>query len=361
MFFKYNKNSATKRILRNFVVFAVVMLFTTVFLSLFPEQVYAARKTKTLVITDLYPGSSIRPHYINDYTKFDIADTTINYGNSGTLTLPSGWGSIKVTFSGSTATVTLTNVDVYKKTPYLEINAGNRTGYKASGWKTVTDSGNAGLDETIHPNPPQPNKWTDNTCDFYMGAKFTADKMQVLWASNQYNLTLDYNGATTIPSSTTVYNNYLTYDGKIANIYDASKIAKTGYTFGGWYCGDVKLWNADGTPVKGAKVNGSAWSDSNGNYKWAGNTGVKAKWIPITVNVTYHKNDGGSSTASQTFTYGVTKQQFGKKTDGSPLWGTEKEDGFGGWDRPGYRILIPEDIECYSVTAKRATSLSACK
>ena len=96
MFFKHNKNSATKRNFRNFVVFAVVMLFTTVFLSLFPERVYAARKTKTLVITDLYPGASIRPHYINDYTKkdFDNASLTVNYGNSGTLTLPSGWGSI---------------------------------------------------------------------------------------------------------------------------------------------------------------------------------------------------------------------------------------------------------------------------
>ena len=262
MFFKHNKNSATKRNFRNFVVFAVVMLFTTVFLSLFPERVYAARKTKTLVITDLYPGASIRPHYINDYTKkdFDNASLTVNYGNSGTLTLPNGWGSIKVTFSGSTATVTLTNVDVYKKTPYLYIDAGNRTGYKASGWKTVTDSGNAGLDETIHPNPPKPNEWTDNTCDFYMGANFTADKMKVLW-----------------------------------------------------------------------------------EYK--------------KIKVTYNKNDGSGSTASQTFTYGVAKQALGKNPDESYVW--EPTGDFGGWSRTGYHMLIPEAIECYSATAKKGNPLSA--
>ncbi len=66
-----------------------------------------------------------------------------------------------------------------------------------------------------------------------------------------------------------------------------------------------------------------------------------AKCVAKVLKVTYHKNDGSNTTATQTFTYGVTGNKFGYNTDGTPKWpqtgkfGTWTNDSFGllGWSK----------------------------
>lgn len=203
-------------------------------LSVYAQTVYSstsALKTKTTKISGLYPGATVRIIYYDDLNNRDIlvyneiSPTTITYGSTTPLVvnLPSNNGKITVSFNGGTATVKLENVNCYKKTPYVEVFSGKRDGYKADNWTTISDDGDAGMSNSITPNPPLPNAWEDDFCRFYLGANFTATEKTVVWT-------------------------------------------------------------------------------------------------PVSTTVQYHKNDGGTSTASQTFTYGVAKQQFGKKTDGSYVW-----------------------------------------
>ena len=53
---------------------------------------------------------------------------------------------------------------------------------------------------------------------------------------------------------------------------------------------------------------------------------------PYSAKVTFHKNDGGSATYSETYTAGVANQKFGMNTTGT---GGQ----FGSWDRTGYTLL----------------------
>lgn len=182
------------------------------------------------------------------------------------------------------------------------------------------------------------------------------------WIARKYKLTIDYNGATTIPSSVTEYENFLTYDSKIANVYNATQVKKVGYSFDGWWCGDVKLWNADGTPVKSATVNGSAWSDSSGNYKWAGNTGVKAKWTPNTYIIYFYKNlptddmtskysgSGSTSNISAKYDKEVTLPECGFTIPGYT---------FAGWSYDG-KIYQPGDkVKNLTATNNGAVTIAA--
>lgn len=241
-----------------------LFLFLTVF-SCFAvygvQQIYALEhtKTKTFQITNLGTDAKIMFHYVNDATKLDIKTETfsVTTGNSTKKVLSNGWGTVTISISGSTATISYDKVSCEYKTPYIMVKAGTKNGYMPlpgqAGWKFGT-VGSTGMSDNWNPNPPREDGWANGECDLYTGVSFAYNSLEVVWA-------------------------------------------------------------------------------------------------PVSTTVQYHKNDGGTSTASQTFTYGVAKQQFGKKTDGSPLWGTEKEDGFGGWDRPGYHILGWSE----SSTATKAT------
>lgn len=124
------------------------------------------------------------------------------------------------------------------------------------------------------------------------------------WEANSYNVTLNFDGATTKPTSGTpmgdastiaadgnsaTWNSYVQYDHAIPKVFGSDKIAKTGYTFTGWKNGDV-LWNTDGTVVKGKKLNNSTWSDANGLYKYTGNTTVTAQWSENSYNIEFKAN-----------------------------------------------------------------------
>lgn len=124
------------------------------------------------------------------------------------------------------------------------------------------------------------------------------------WEANSYDVTLNYNGATTKPTSgspmgaastiaadgnSATWNSYVQYDHVIPKVFGSDKIAKTGYTFTGWKNGDV-LWNADGAVVKGRKLNNSTWSDAQGLYKYTGNTIVTAQWSENSYNIEFKAN-----------------------------------------------------------------------
>lgn len=124
------------------------------------------------------------------------------------------------------------------------------------------------------------------------------------WEANSYDVTLNYNGATTKPTSgspmgaastiaadgnSATWNSYVQYDHVIPKVFGSDKIAKTGYTFTGWKNGDV-LWNADGAVVKGRKLNNSTWSDAQGLYKCTGNTTVTAQWSENSYNIEFKAN-----------------------------------------------------------------------
>lgn len=124
------------------------------------------------------------------------------------------------------------------------------------------------------------------------------------WEANSYDVTLNYNGATTKPTSgspmgdastiaadgnSATWNSYVQYDHAIPKVFGSDKIAKTGYTFTGWKNGDV-LWNADGAVVKGRKLNNSTWSDAQGLYKYTGNTIVTAQWSENSYNIEFKAN-----------------------------------------------------------------------
>ena len=124
------------------------------------------------------------------------------------------------------------------------------------------------------------------------------------WEANSYDVTLNYNGATTKPTSgspmgdastiaadgnSATWNSYVQYDHAIPKVFGCDKIAKTGYTFTGWKNGDV-LWNADGAVVKGRKLNNSTWSDAQGLYKYTGNTIVTAQWSENSYNIEFKAN-----------------------------------------------------------------------
>lgn len=129
------------------------------------------------------------------------------------------------------------------------------------------------------------------------------------WEANSYDVTLNYNGATTKPTSgspmgaastiaadgnSATWNSYVQYDHAIPKVFGSDKIAKTGYTFTGWKNGDV-LWNADGAVVKGRKLNNSTWSDAQGLYKYTGNTTVTAQWDANKYTIHFDKNKPSTS------------------------------------------------------------------
>ena len=130
---------------------------------------------------------------------------------------------------------------------------------------------------------------------------------------NTYTLNYDTNGCGSGCTSKTV-----TYGETYG---DLCTLNKTGYNFSGWYT----------ATTGGTKVTSSS------TYNTEGDQTLYARCSAKTVKVTFNKNDGSGDTASQSFTYGASGNQFGYNTDGSLKWGNSGQ--FGSWDRTGYTLL----------------------
>ena len=87
--------------------------------------------------------------------------------------------------------------------------------------------------------------------------------------------------------------------------------------------------------VKGKKVGNYNVYVKTKDNKFKTKVNVNVKQISITV--IFHKNiDDADEVASQTFTYGDSKNRFGYNLDETPKWGTSGQ--FGSWDREGYKL-----------------------
>ena len=138
------------------------------------------------------------------------------------------------------------------------------------------------------------------------------------WTPKTYDLTLNYNNATTLPSGESMVSTHkdiLKYDSSIGNIYGPGRVKRTGYKFNGWWiCNSsgkvVQLWDANGDLKKGVTIKMGDkkpyWSDGSGKYKWDGNTSVIADWIkntttyPLTLDYKLSDKTGISKPTEQT-------------------------------------------------------------
>lgn len=102
---------------------------------------------------------------------------------------------------------------------------------------------------------------------------------------------------------------------------------RTGYTFNGWY----------------TSANGGNKVDANTKVTITGNQTLYAHWTAKSVSVKFFRNYNENDTfnVTETFTYNVSNQKYGYKTDGtgrySPM--NPANVGFGAWSKTGYEML----------------------
>ena len=161
------------------------------------------------------------------------------------------------------------------------------------------------------------SKWSDRSNPpLYMWNGATT--ITARWTPKTYDLTLNYNNATTLPSGESMVSTHkdiLKYDSSIGNIYGPGRVKRTGYKFNGWWiCNSsgkvVQLWDANGDLKKGVTIKMGDkkpyWSDGSGKYKWDGNTSVIADWIkntttyPLTLDYKLSDKTGISKPTEQT-------------------------------------------------------------
>ncbi|MCR5113247.1 MAG: InlB B-repeat-containing protein [Acholeplasmatales bacterium] len=99
------------------------------------------------------------------------------------------------------------------------------------------------------------------------------------WTANTYAVTLDLNGGK-VSYITTDIEDTVTYGKK----YNPSTPTREGYTFDGWYYGDIKF--------------------ENGNYLYAKDITLVAKWKAKSFTIALDANGGEVSTTSLNVTYG---------------------------------------------------------
>jgi len=127
-----------------------------------------------------------------------------------------------------------------------------------------------------------------------------------VWKANTYTVKFNANNG-----SGTMNNQSFTYD--TAQNLTANTFTRTGYTFSNWNT------KADGTGTTYA----NKASVKNLTSTSGGTVNLYAQWTAKTIVVTFNKNDGSGTTATQTFTYGVSGQTFSNKN----------------WTRSGYTLL----------------------
>ena len=114
----------------------------------------------------------------------------------------------------------------------------------------------------------------------------------------------------------------------------------TTFTYGDWFDYGASV-TITGTPKTGYlwhKWTGTVAGPANPyTFTVTGPFWDTANGTPKVTTVTFHKNDGSTTTAPQSFTYAATgTKKFGYKADGTVLWNQTGQ--FGEWDRTGYEL-----------------------
>ena len=166
------------------------------------------------------------------------------------------------------------DVNVSGWTPWLSVTAADTKNYTPYDF-TRTGTQDPGLTGSGKPHyTGDVEKNADGYLQTYLGMAFDDYRLD---AKIGYTLNVNYNGATTHPDQTyfggyfTKFNPRSKTDGIVPKVFETGVVQRTGYTLDGWYCGSEKLFNADGTPVKGGTyVNGLKWSsgDNPPLYMW---------------------------------------------------------------------------------------------
>ena len=215
--------------------------------------------------------------------------------------------------------------------PYNATTFGlTKTGYQFGGWKvkstgTVLDQ-DTEYASTVYAQHNDGSKTTTNT-------KIVYCYLIAVWEKNTYTNTITHwkyvgsggdssNGAYKKMETSTFSAEHGT------SVTIPSNCIKT-YT--GYY-NTGKAGSYWGTNTWSNKTIGSTFTQP------AKNVTLQYYYHPKTLKVVFHKNDGNSNTANQSFTYGESGNRFGFNQDGTPKWGNNSGQ-FGSWDRTGYTLL----------------------
>ena len=197
--------------------------------------------------------------------------------------------------------VTMTDVDVKRRTPYLEIRAlGSETGgYYPTSVRISASDGNNGC--SVKANEYKQLAETLDAAGYlfaYIGYSFTGTDIEVNFEKCKYNVSYNLAGGTgTSYTQEAEFNNSITLH---------SAPTRYGYTFAGWRCnrnGGLYGANADYYP-----------NDWVGSGSLMNEIQMTAEWTPKTYTVSYNANkpSGASSgvtgsMASDTFSYDTPK------------------------------------------------------
>ena len=213
-----------------------------------------------------------------------------------------GWGYVKVSLDNTNWSDEITNETslfasrqygdkIYIKYTrpyydYLEFGSISVTNNKG-----LVDLGNNVWCYTVSDNPI--SGYTGGIIDIYMDYKHTT-------------LTIDPNGGS-INGNTGAQALFpkLQYSTSEWNNLSTKKPSRTGYTFTGWYdqaSGGTKVYNVDGTCVKGTK-----YFDSNGNSLMTSDVTLYAQWSINTYHI-YYTLYGSSASVKRTYT--ITDNAF---------------------------------------------------
>ena len=257
------------------------------------------------------------------------ATVTIPTGSTGNKSYTANWTiesfPITYTLNGGTETTNPANYNV--ETDTFTLNAPTKTGYTFLGWTSVSDNiSQAQTVITIEKGST--------------GAKdFTAN-----WQVNTYNVTLNDNNGTGGQGSVVA-----TYDAMTPSV---AVPTRTGYTFQGYYSGDTKYINADGTGAI--------------NWNIASDTTLTAKWEANQYTVTLNDNGGSGGSGNITATYdslinGVnvptkTGYEFlGYFDNNNKKYVNENGQGVAVWDKDqNYELYAHWNIITYHITYEYA-------
>ena len=267
------------------------------------EKKKVTKPTDAICANPSYNGESqllvSLPSNDSGYTLFDVYGTNIgNYEVTAKLNYGYVWddgsfndvkigcsidGSYKINFNGngSTSGSMSTLTCIYNQSCTLTANAFTRTGYTFAGW---AESSSGAV------------KYTNGQSVTNLAISGTVN-LYAVWKVKTLKITFNCNGGAGGNTQTFTYG--------VAGQTFNHKCSRTGYTGAKWY------WESTGV-TGGYEWNSgvaAGWIDSYSS----GNTSrtLYAKWTVKSVNVTFNCN-GGTGGGSQTFTYGVANQKFGK-------------------------------------------------
>ena len=219
--------------------------------------------------------------------KYTNGQSVTNLATSGTVNLYAVWKvkTLKITFNCNGGAGGNTQTFTYGVAGQTFNHKCSRTGYTGAKWYWESTGVTGGYEW----NSGVAAGWIDS----YSSGN-TSRTLYAKWTANTYTIIFSKNHS---QASGSMSNQAMTY-GTAKNL-TSNAFTRTGYTFAGW----------------NTKADGTGTNYSNGqsvnNLATSGTVNLYAKWTAKSVNVTFNCN-GGTGGGSQTFTYGVANQKFGK-------------------------------------------------